>query len=78
MSIDWSKLKTPAIRQAEADEQAAAALRAERDRELRETDYTQLADFAGNKGAWAAYRQALRDLPNQAGFPKNARMPTKP
>jgi len=30
------------------------------------------------KGAWAEYRQALRDLPEQAGFPFNIEFPTPP
>ena len=29
-------------------------------------------------GAWAEYRQALRDLPTQAGFPFDVKFPTRP
>ncbi len=29
-------------------------------------------------GAWATYRQELRDLPGQEGFPFNIRFPTSP
>lgn len=29
-------------------------------------------------GAWAQYRQALRDLPAQSGFPFNVEFPTPP
>lgn len=29
-------------------------------------------------GAWATYRQALRDLPQQVGFPYNVEFPTPP
>lgn len=29
-------------------------------------------------GAWASYRQALRDIPNQPGFPYNVEFPTPP
>jgi hypothetical protein len=28
--------------------------------------------------AWKIYRQALRDVPNQDGFPQNVIWPTKP
>lgn len=28
--------------------------------------------------AWRTYRQALRDLPQQEGFPNNVTWPTKP
>ena len=30
------------------------------------------------KGTWAEYRQALRDLPTQAGFPFDVEFPTPP
>ncbi len=39
---------------------------------LRASDWTQLADStlsAVERTEWAAYRQALRDLPQQPGFP---------
>ena len=38
-------------------------LRGERTALLAACDYTQLPDFAGDKAAWATYRQTLRDLP---------------
>jgi hypothetical protein len=30
------------------------------------------------KVAWATYRQALRDVPSQAGFPWEVQWPTQP
>lgn len=45
---------------------ALERLRAERDRRLAESDWTQLPDSPlspDKRRAWAAYRQALRDLP---------------
>jgi hypothetical protein len=39
-------------------------LRAERNRLLAESDWTQLPDAPVNKEAWAQYRQLLRDLPS--------------
>jgi hypothetical protein len=48
---------------------SAAKKRAERDLLLKLSDWTQLADAPVDKEAWSSYRQALRDLPNQAGFP---------
>lgn len=33
------------------------------------SDWTQLPDVNVDKEAWAAYRQHLRDVPAQAGFP---------
>jgi len=57
---------------AEAAAEAAAksaTVRAERNRKLSESDWTQLADAPVDQAAWAAYRQALRDIPSQEGFP---------
>lgn len=45
------------------------AFRKRRDAKLAECDWTQLADSplsAEQKAAWAAYRQALRDVPETA------------
>ena len=50
----------------------AALQRAERNRVLTKTDYTQCLDFPGNdseRASYAVFRQALRDVPEQAGFP---------
>lgn len=52
--------------------------RRERDTLLTESDWTQLQDSQVNKSAWAAYRQALRDVPAQTGFPFSINWPTKP
>lgn len=42
------------------------------------SDWTQVADATVDQAAWAAYRQALRDVPQQAGFPENVVWPTAP
>lgn len=55
--------------EAKAREEALAALRAERDRLLAGSDWTQLPDSplaVEEREAWAVYRQALRDLPAAA------------
>lgn len=52
--------------------------RLERNRLLAETDWTQVADAPVDKAAWATYRQALRDIPQQAGFPETVVWPEKP
>jgi hypothetical protein len=59
-------------------EEAAAAIRAARNQKLSDSDWTQLADSPENKAAWATYRQALRDIPTQAGFPWEVQWPTQP
>lgn len=49
-----------------------------RDLLLLESDWTQVADAPVDKTAWATYRQALRDISAQAGFPWTVDWPTQP
>ena len=49
-----------------------------RNRELVISDWTQLTDAPTDKVAWAAYRQALRDLPAQGGKAEDAKFPVAP
>ena len=53
-------------------------MRATRNELLAQCDWTQLADSPVDKTAWATYRQSLRDLPTQTGFPDDITWPTKP
>jgi len=64
-------------------EQIAEEARAKRDQLLAESDWTQLSDARAAMGSekaaeWDAYRQALRDIPQQENFPTNILWPTKP
>ena len=54
------------------------SVRAERDGLLMTSDWTQVDDSPVDKSAWATYRQLLRDVPSQAGFPNTITWPTKP
>lgn len=56
----------------------AEQVRAERDALLAACDWTQVADAPVDQAAWAVYRQALRDVTAQAGFPDAVVWPTKP
>lgn len=61
----------------------AAKVRARRDQLLVESDVYVLPDrwatmTSEKQSAWAAYRQALRDIPDQAGFPLDVQWPNKP
>jgi len=49
-----------------------------RNAQLASSDWTQLSDAPTDKVAWAAYRQALRDLPAQGGKADDAEFPTAP
>lgn len=56
-------------------------LRNERNQRLTDCDWTQLADSPldpDTKNAWALYREALRMVPQQDGFPNNVTWPPKP
>lgn len=58
-----------------------AEVRAERDRLLVETDWTQVLDApisAESREAFRVYRQALRDIPEQEGFPESVVFPVMP
>lgn len=68
--IDWSQLKTAEQREEERLQGLADAARSERDRLLAACDWTQVSDAPVNASAWATYRQALRDVPGQVGFPE--------
>lgn len=53
-------------------------IRSHRNGILRDCDWTQVADASVDQAAWATYRQALRDVPQQAGFPYSVVWPVKP
>lgn len=66
---------------AEIERQKAEAVRQERNTKLTECDWTQLNDTPldnPTKVEWTTYRQALRDIPTQSGFPHSVVWPTKP
>lgn len=64
---------------AERSVAVARALRAERARLLAACDWTQLPDVpAGTSAAWATYRQALRDVTSQPGWPTDITWPVPP
>lgn len=63
------------------DSEEAARVREERDERLAECNWTQLEDApltTAQKAAWADYRQALRDITEQPGFPWDVVWPTQP
>lgn len=71
--------------QEELDEQATLAVRNDRDNRLKieidpiVSNPLRWADLtADQQAAWTAYRTALLNVPQQAGFPHNVTWPTKP
>ena len=63
---------------ANKDAEQAKSVRTTRETLLKESDWTQLSDAPVDKVTWATYRQALRDIPLQAGFPWSIDWPIKP
>jgi len=60
------------------DAEQATSVRNSRTEKLKDSDWTQLADSTADKTAWATYRQALRDITAQAGFPWTIDWPVAP
>lgn len=60
-----------------SEAEAAAAIRNKRDSLLAETDWMALSDNTLTE-AWATYRQQLRDISDQEGFPYSVIWPAKP
>ena len=63
---------------ARKDAEQATSIRSSRNDKLKDCDWTQLADSPVDKATWAAYRQALRDISAQAGFPWTIDWPVAP
>lgn len=62
---------------------AEAFVRMQRNQLLIATDYVEFASYRATKtpeflAVWDAYRQALRDVTNQPGYPYEVTFPTKP
>ena len=59
--------------------QLGSVAREQRNRLLADSDWTQLGDYSKpDKADWTVYRQALRDLPKQEGFPETLQWPERP
>ena len=60
-----------------ADTRAAVSVRKERDAKLTACDWMANSDVTMSD-EWRVYRQALRDVSTQAGFPNSVTWPTEP
>ena len=72
-----TKEEQEAAYQAQLDASAAKSTRSTRNNLLAETDWRGLSDVTMSSD-WATYRQALRDVPSQSGFPHDITWPEKP
>ena len=77
--IDWSKVKTAEAKDAEALQALTDAVKSKRNSLLSATDWTQVGDsMLLSNEAVTSYRQALRDVPQQAGYPGDIVWPENP
>jgi hypothetical protein len=63
------------------DEELSLFAQERRNRELTRSDWTQLPDVPLNESQvnfWREYRQELRDITEQSGYPENINWPVKP
>lgn len=63
------------------DEELASRVRMRRDSMISRTDFYVQPDYPSDPAgleAVKAYRQALRDIPEQSGFPRNVQWPAMP
>jgi hypothetical protein len=78
----WTQMWTTSDATPEEIEQRtadlASSVRAQRDDMLAASDWSQLTDAPVDQATWAAYRQALRDVPEQPGFPLTVNWPSEP
>jgi len=59
-------------------EKAEDRVRGKRNGLLQQSDWTQVVDAPVDQTAWATYRQELRDITSQEGFPYTVIWPTEP
>ena len=75
--VTTTKAEHEAAYQARLDTEAAERVRSERDQKLKDTDWMGMSDVTMST-EWSTYRQALRDVPSQAGFPHTIIWPAEP
>ena len=76
--LGWGVVDKTAEELTQQDVDKAEQIRAERNTLLSASDWTQVADAPVDQAAWATYRQALRDITTQTGFPWSVTWPTQP
>ena len=74
----FASAEDEAAYKATKDAEQSASVRTSRNDKLAQCDWTQLADSTADKTTWATYRQALRDVTVQEGFPWNVTWPVEP
>jgi hypothetical protein len=76
--VTTTAAEAEAAYKATKDAEQSASVRTSRNDKLAACDWTQLADSTADKTVWATYRQSLRDVTAQDGFPWNVTWPEAP
>jgi len=79
--VTHTKAEQEAAYQADLDAKAAESVRTQRDAELAKSDWMVIRSAetgAALPTEWATYRQALRDITDQTGFPNEINWPVEP
>jgi hypothetical protein len=79
--VTTTKAEHEAAYQADLDAKAAESVRTQRDAELAKSDWRVIKSTETGvemSAEWADYRQALRDITDQSGFPNEIEWPTEP
>lgn len=75
---ETTAVEQEAAYKATKDADQSKSIRSIRNDKLKECDWTQISDATVNKALWATYRQELRDISSQEGFPWTITWPTQP
>lgn len=79
--LSWTVEKIPEKTEAEKRAEAEEQVRSQRDSLISATDFLMASDYPisdEDHAAVATYRQALRDVPQQEGFPSDVKWPEAP
>ena len=76
--VTTTAAENEAAYKATKDAEQSASVRTSRNDKLAQCDWTQIADSTADKTVWATYRQMLRDVTAQDGFPWNVTWPEAP
>lgn len=79
MDMDADEIAAYEALEVEHEAMKRSGIREQRNNLLKDTDWTQLPDVPeAIRDAYTAYRQALRDVPAQEGFPNDIVWPELP
>jgi len=80
IQTEWKEITKNEVERLTAvtNDEMIRRVRGQRNELLFLSDWTQVNDAPVNQSDWAVYRQQLRDIPEQQGFPSEVNWPTEP